>query len=74
MDKIFFKVQYRADKSGFRVTANNQPVQDTAEVAEARQKHLKIWEAIANHNRALQQRQQQQQSLFIVEDLIYMDE
>lgn len=56
------------------MTANNQPVQDTAEVAEARQKHLKIWEAIANHNRALQQRQQQQQSLFIVEDLIYMDE
>lgn len=52
------QVQYRADKSGFRVTANNlpvysaQPVKDTAEVAEARQKHLEAWAAIANHNRA----------------------
>ena len=51
---------YKADETGFHVTANNlpvfapgllpEPVQDTPEVAEAKRQHLAIWKAIADQH------------------------
>jgi len=53
-------VAYKADETGFHVTANNlpvfapgllpEPVQDTPEVAEAKRQHLAIWKAIADQH------------------------
>jgi len=54
------QVAYKADETGFHVTANNlpvfapgllpEPVQDTPEVAEAKRQHLAIWKAIADQH------------------------
>jgi hypothetical protein len=57
------QVFYRADETGFHVTANNlpvavtdaQPVQDTPEVQRAREEHLRVWNAIAQHHKSSQQ-------------------